>query len=123
MKSALAIISLLGVTRAVSLHPVRQEIVDDIKLKTDSWQPNEVSKNHLRDVHPDKLKDKMGSLGSGVSSFFDKISSYFGTFKLGQNVYEDEDYAKGEIIKGDPNLPKSFDWRQERPKCMQRIRD
>jgi hypothetical protein len=50
-------------TDQLKLHPVRQEIVDEIKLKTSSWQPREVHLNHLRHVPVDKLHTLMGSLG------------------------------------------------------------
>lgn len=45
-------------------HPVRQEIVDDIKLKATSWQPREVHENHLRHVPVQNLHGIMGSLGN-----------------------------------------------------------
>lgn len=44
---------------ANALHPVREEIVEDIKLKATSWKPKEVSQNHLRNT-----KDIAGLLGS-----------------------------------------------------------
>ena len=47
-----------------AFHPVRQEIVDDIKLKTTSWKPREVHENHLRHVPQDQLGSLMGSLGN-----------------------------------------------------------
>jgi hypothetical protein len=38
-KKLIAILALLGLStvRAATLHPVRQEIVDEIKQKTTSW--------------------------------------------------------------------------------------
>lgn len=45
---------------AVAAHPVRQEIVDEIKLKATSWKPKEVNENHLRHIDVSK---SMGHLG------------------------------------------------------------
>lgn len=45
---------------AVAAHPVRQEIVDEIKMKATSWKPKEVNKNHLRHIDVSK---SMGHLG------------------------------------------------------------
>jgi hypothetical protein len=45
------------------LHPVRQELVNDIALKTSAWIPKDPALNHLRHVPIDKLKGTRGNLG------------------------------------------------------------
>lgn len=45
-------------------HPIRHEIVDEIKLKATSWKPKEVEDNHLRHRSPESLKASMGHLGT-----------------------------------------------------------
>ena len=54
-------------------HPVRQEIVDEIKAGTNAWWPREIHENHLRHVPVEKIPGKTGNLGNyfsdGVSKF------------------------------------------------------
>ena len=44
-------------------HPVRQEIVDEIKTRTKSWVPVEVKDNKFRDVPVEQLLGKLGYMG------------------------------------------------------------
>ena len=50
-------------------HPIREEIVDAIKLKATSWKPKEVSENHLRHRTVDSIKNSMGHLGTTPTLF------------------------------------------------------
>ena len=74
-------------------HPVREEIVEEIKLKATSWKPKEVHENHLRHVPADKIHGRFGQLGTtpfskgaeamakitkGAVSMFDQITSAMG---------------------------------------------
>ena len=49
-------------------HPIRQEIVDEIKLKATSWTPKEVSENHMRHRSVESIKGSMGHLGTSEAS-------------------------------------------------------
>lgn len=61
------LLSLLAATAlAEKAHPVRQEVVDQVRLRTASWQPKEVHENHLRNYAVDKLP--LGNLGSDDSN-------------------------------------------------------
>ena len=46
-------------------HPVRQEIVDDIKAMTTKWKPREVSQNHFSQFPLKKMRNTLGSLEQG----------------------------------------------------------
>jgi len=47
-------------------HPVRQEIVDQIKAKTVKWVPQEVEHNHFSKMPKDEIMHTLGSLDSGT---------------------------------------------------------
>lgn len=49
-------------------HPIRQEIVDEIKLKATTWTPKEVSENHMRHRSVESIKGSMGHLGTSPAS-------------------------------------------------------
>ena len=49
-------------------HPIRQEIVDEIKLKATTWTPKEVSENHMRHRSVESIKGSMGHLGTSQAS-------------------------------------------------------
>ena len=51
------------------LHPVREEIVEQIKLKATSWTPKEVGNNKLRHRSVESIKKSMGHLGVAPSLF------------------------------------------------------
>ena len=55
---------LTTVALAEEKHPVREEIVNDIKLKTTSWKPKEVENNHLRHRSVESIRQSMGHLGT-----------------------------------------------------------
>ena len=74
-------------------HPVREDIVEEIKLKATSWKPKEVHENHLRHVPADKMHLRFGHLGNtpfskgaevmtkitkGAVSVFDQVTSAMG---------------------------------------------
>jgi len=42
-----------GAIADVKQHPVRQEMVESIKEKTQSWTPREVHENHLSKIPKD----------------------------------------------------------------------
>ena len=61
------LLSLLAASAlAEKAHPVRQEVVDQVRLRTASWQPKEVHENHLRHYAVDRLP--LGNLGSDDST-------------------------------------------------------
>jgi len=78
---------------AESQHPVRDSIVEEIKLKATSWKPKAASENHLRHRSLDSIKASMGHLGVSpkfaptdflstiahtASDFFKQITATFG---------------------------------------------
>ena len=148
MKSfaAMSIISLA--MASVKQHPVREDLVEEIKLKATSWKPKEVSDNHLRHVPADKVHLRFGHLGNtpfskgaevmtkitkGAISVFDQVTSAMG---LKGSVFEHKlleasDAATSseqvaditEDISGASGIPTSFSWRKEYPECLGPIED
>ena len=132
------------------LHPVRQEIVDDIMLKTTSWKPKAVENNKLRHRSPESIKNSMGHLGvapsvvptawlktmaSGATSLFKQVAHTFGIesvknehlrLKQGSDAAEKSDKkSEGEDEQKEPEseFPDHFSWRDERPECLGVIQD
>ena len=50
------------------MHPIRHEIVEEIKLKATSWTPKAVEDNHMRHRSVEELKHSMGHLGTAHTS-------------------------------------------------------
>ena len=49
------------------LHPVRQELVDEIKAKTKTWKPREIKDNHFRGKTAKEIRDgTIGNLDQGM---------------------------------------------------------
>ncbi len=44
-------------------HPVREEIVNEIKAKATRWTPKELEENYFRDVPIHRLQSKLGFIG------------------------------------------------------------
>ena len=83
-------------------HPVRSELIEEIKQKTTKWTPKEVHENVLRDASPEQIQNKMGSLGSGAPSWFGhEIKDFFSKFTGGFTHYK----SGNKKIVGDANLP------------------
>lgn len=40
----------LALAALLDKHPVRQELIDEIKAKTTSWIPSELHENSLKDI-------------------------------------------------------------------------
>jgi len=121
------------------LHPVREEIVDEIKKLATSWTPREVSDNHLRHVPVNNIQMQMGSLGltqfgevtKKAEGFFDYIADTFG-FKMASNGSTHEDKklkssSKPAITRESMpilgGMPPEFDWRVRMPDCIGAIED
>ena len=68
MENCLALIAVAQLAYANDKHPIRQEIVDEIKLKATSWKPMEVEKNHMRHHSAAEIKGSMGHLGTSPAS-------------------------------------------------------
>ena len=66
--ASLLIVTLAQAKGSVEKHPIREEIVDEIKAKTTSWKPKEVSENHMRHRSVDSIKHSMGHLGTTPTS-------------------------------------------------------
>ena len=116
-------------------HPVRDEIVDEIKLKATSWKPREVSDNPLRHRSVESLKASMGQLGVSEASLgsdmfksvaqsamdvFRQITSTMGvTTGRKEAVHKLKQSADGD----DDDLPLNFSWRDKMPECLGPIQD
>lgn len=61
-QNTLAILLLASVVRAK--HPVREEIIEEIRLKAQSWIPMALEENHLRDIPEELMHMKLGIMGS-----------------------------------------------------------
>ena len=130
------------------LHPVRKEIVEEIKLKATSWKPKEVHENHLRHVPADKMHLRFGHLGStpfskgaevmtkitkGAISVFDQVTSAMGLkgsvfeHKLREetdaNPESEETSKLPEESTTASGVPINFSWRTEYPECLGPIED
>ena len=76
MKTALIIIASGGFAATakhsgLKQHPVREEIVDEIKQQTSSWTPKEVGDNHLRHVPVEQIHMLGGNKGMDHASVFE----------------------------------------------------
>ena len=126
--SALVILALFGVSQQTTRkHPVRQEVIDEIKLKADTWTPMELHQNKLRDVHPENIKKRLGNKGTQPNpfSFLDKIFKW-SPFGHGIRSYAiDKGFMK--IESSHPvlqqSIPDSYDFREHYPNCTRYIRD
>ena len=49
-------------------HPIREDIVEEIKLKATSWTPKAVDENHMRHHSAEDLYRSAGNLGTTKSS-------------------------------------------------------
>lgn len=107
--------SALNLAEAAPNHPVRHDIVEEIKLKTNKWTPKEVHENHLKDVHPHVLNKRLGSLGNKAKSFFEYIASPFASLKKAPSPH------RKQITAGDK--PKHFDAREEWPGCIHPVQE
>jgi hypothetical protein len=76
--SKLISFSTLAVLATAALeHPVRHEIVEEIKLKATSWTPRDVESNHLRHIPAESIHKTMGSMGmSPFSNTAQKMGQY-----------------------------------------------
>ena len=104
-----------------SKHPIRDEIVNEIKLKANSWTAKEVSNNHLRHRSVESIKASMGHLGMtptsigaemfkkvsrGALDMFKQMTSVFGVTETKADVHHLK--QEPEI---DSDLPENFSWR------------
>ena len=73
MNTCLALLAIAQLTEGTwvgdTKHPVREELVNSIKLKQSSWKPKEVNDNHFRHRSPESIKRSMGHLGMSPSPF------------------------------------------------------
>lgn len=52
-------------------HPLRQELIDEIKSKTNKWVPNEIADNKFNGASIDEIYNSMGS--KDIPSSFRRI--------------------------------------------------
>jgi len=151
LRQSFVTLCLLSVTLASDMkHPVREEIVQDIKLKATSWKPKEVHENHLRHVPADKIQGRFGQLGNtpfskgaevmtniskGAKSVFDQITAAMG-LKAGafehhlqkassdaKEEEKEEDIPDADEFGMFSGVPASFSWREAYPECLGPIED
>ena len=65
---------ILAGVHGLQYHPVREELVQEIKAKTSKWTPMEVEENHFRHVPVGEIQNTLGSLdaSNGMLTKFDK---------------------------------------------------
>lgn len=97
MKLVVLVISFLSVVFAD--HPVRQEIVDEVRAKTDLWEPEEVDNNIFK-YHSEEQLIAM----CGAHMNFEKEREL--AAELGLMGLDDE---------GNSHLPTNFDAREKWP--------
>ena len=68
----------LAAMAAEQQHPIREEVVEQVKMRTTSWKPKEVNDNHLRHKSVESIKNGMGNFGNTPktlgSEFFKTVS-------------------------------------------------
>ena len=116
-------------------HPIRDEIVEEIKLKATSWTPKEVSANHFSQRSAESIKASMGHLGTaptslgaemfkkvskGAMSVFKQMTSAFGTSAA---TDKDQAFHLKQEQMSDSDLPHEFSWREKMPECLGPIED
>ena len=100
----LVVVGTVALMAAAHEHPINQKIVDEIKSKTNLWEPHELDTNPLKDKTYEEL---MGMLGGRPQRHPNYVPKY-------PNQFEDlTDYE----------APTSFDSRLEWPDCIHPIRD
>lgn len=124
---------------------MREEVVENIKLRAESWTPREVEDNHLRHIPAESIHKSMGHLGMSpmspvtkqigkavgkASSFYHLISSAFGGHGQGfddedEPIYggDDDVYDHRDRTKIPDDLPDNFSWREKMPECLGPIED
>jgi hypothetical protein len=110
-------------------HPVREEIVEEIRLKAKSWTPKAVEHNHLRDVPMDQIHMKLGIMGATVSNpITDTAGSYIlqGMSKVMDFIPSIQKFlgvSKRLRVDEPIEIPEHFDSREKWPQCIHDIRD
>ena len=61
MKPIVSILA-LKVHASGVFHPVRQEIIDEVKSKTDKWQPMSPDQNHFLNFTTEEIYSSTGNL-------------------------------------------------------------
>ena len=120
------------------LHPVRDEIVEQISLKATSWKAKPAKDNHLRHRSVESIRNSMGHLGvspkivptdflrsmaQGASDLFKQITSTFGSSDLQskEDHYKLRQEADTPTTPLDDDLPLNFSWREKMPECLGHI--
>ena len=126
----------LAATALAELHPVRDEIVDEVNLNAGSWRAKPVQDNHLRLRSPASIKNSMGHLGSspslvpsdflktmatGAQDFFKQVAKTFSSSAAGKE--EHLRLRQSDVIPEDDDLPAQFSWRDKKPECLGEIQD
>ena len=100
-------------------HPVREEIVEEIKLKTTSWTPKAVDDNHMRHQSVESLKHSMGNMGASPTSLGAEVLKKVahGAFDVFHSLTSAAGLSKKEEVHklkqiSDVNLPTEFSWRK-----------
>ena len=80
-----------------AVHPVRQELLDEIRSKTDKWTTIDINENHFSKVPEEHIKSSLGSLEKknkveeGLSSVLHTIQGILRPFMAGEDAAEDDD--------------------------------
>ena len=119
----LGLVSIEQVSSTIQ-HPVREEIVEQIKLKTTKWKPMEMHENSFRDHSAESLHKRLGALDSAYRDTTpDFLQQALDVLKGFTRPVLDL-FNRQPLGQADPiDLPKHFDAREEWPDCIGPVRN
>ena len=135
-RSSLAVAALAVATHAA--HPVREDLVSELKSKAETWKPKEAHLNHLRHMPEEVIRKQLGGnlgvhmnrgLFSGAKSIFNYVSDIFGFQKGSSPVSDKSEFLKLKQEKPETwentesAYPKNFSWKDKMPECLGPIED
>ncbi len=126
---------LVGTLAAVAAHPVRQDLVDQIRAMNLSWEPQDVADNPMRFIPEDQIAGTLGALGtspevqSPAADWLQAVSEFFkNPFGLAKQEAEidrskfkhvrEDLRPKPKNITGDPALPQYYNIQEQFPECQ-----
>lgn len=118
---------------AFAKHPVREEIIEEIRLKAKSWIPMSIQENSLIDIPEELMHMKLGIMGSNSYStpnfVMENASELIYTIisdiiDFVPNMKKFLGLTKSVPLKGsNTTLPDAFDAREKWPPCIHGVRD
>lgn len=110
-------------------HPVRQDIVDQIKSKTNNWTPTEVNENRFKDATVKQVFSSMGGLDA-IRMHKQKISNSGVREKIrrrleGENVnlFTNKDVNEEQEVEKDEEKDREKDGEKDGKKEVKKNRE